>query len=77
MAKKVLKLNFKNQKDKIKTITIANPKEGLSKEVVQDAMSKIVEAKAFSKEEVNLYATVDSAKYYTTQSDEIFDTDAE
>ena len=77
MAKKVLKLNFKNPKDKTKTITIANPKEGLSKEVVQDAMSKIVAAKAFSKEEVELYTSVDSAKYYTTQSDEIFDTDAE
>lgn len=77
MAKRVLKLSFKNEKNKTKTIAIANPKEGLSKEVVQDAMSKIVEAKAFSKEEVNLYATVDSAKYYTTQSDEIFDTDAE
>lgn len=77
MAKRVLKLSFKNEKNKTKTITIANPKEGLSKEVVQDAMSKIVGAKAFSKEEVNLYAAVDSAKYYTTQSDEIFDTDAE
>lgn len=49
MAKKVLKLSFKNQKDKTKTITIANPKEGLSKEVVQDAMAKIVAAKAFSR----------------------------
>lgn len=77
MAKRVLKLSFKNEKNKTKTITIANPKEGLSKEAVQDAMAKIVGAKAFSKEEVNLYATVDSAKYYTTQSDEIFDTDAE
>ena len=73
MAKKVLKLSFKNQKDKTKTITIANPKEGLSKEVVQDAMAKIVAAKAFSKEEVELYTSVDSSKYYTTQSDEIFD----
>ena len=73
MAKKVLKLNFKNQKDKIKTITIANPKEGLSKEVVQDAMTKIAATKAFTKDEVVLYDSVDSAKYYTTQSDEIFD----
>ena len=54
MAKRVLKLSFKNEKNKTKTITIANPKEGLSKEVVQDAMSKIVEAKAFSKEDVSL-----------------------
>ena len=77
MAKKVLKLNFKSQKNKIKTITIANPREGLSKEVVQDAMSKIVAAKAFSKEEVELYTSVDSAKYYTTQADEIFDNEAE
>ena len=73
MAKKVLKLNFKNQKDKIKTLTIANRREVLSKEVVQYEISKIVEAKAFSKEEVELYTSVDSAKYYTTQSDEIFD----
>jgi hypothetical protein len=77
MAKRVLKLSFKNEKNKTKTITIADPKDGLSKEVVQDAMSKIVAAKAFSKEEVELYTSVDSAKYYTTQSDEIFDTDAE
>lgn len=75
--KKVLKLSFKNEKNKTKTITIADPKDGLSKEVVQNAMSNIVEAKAFSKDEVNLYAAVDGAKYYTTQSDEIFDTDAE
>ena len=62
MAKKVLKLSFKNQKDKTKTITIANPKEGLSKEVVQDAMAKIVAAKAFSKEEVELYTSVEDRK---------------
>ena len=73
MAKKVLKLNFKNQKGKTKTITIADPKDGLSKEVVQASMAKIVDAKAFSKEEVEIYTSVDSAKYYTTQSDQIFD----
>ncbi|WP_289760572.1 DUF2922 domain-containing protein [Lactobacillus taiwanensis] len=77
MAKKVLKLNFKNEKGKTKTITIANPKEGLDKAVVQDSMSKIAGAKAFIKDEVALYESVDSAKYYTTQSDNIFDTDAE
>ncbi|OYR96272.1 DUF2922 domain-containing protein [Lactobacillus taiwanensis] len=75
--KKVLKLHFKNAKDKTKMITIADPKEGLSKDVVQASMDQIVAAKAFSKEEVALYESVDSAKYYTTQSDNIFDTDAE
>ena len=42
MAKRVLKLSFKNEKNKTKTITIADPKDGLSKEAVQDAMAKIV-----------------------------------
>lgn len=75
--KKVLKLHFKNAKDKTKMITIADPKEGLSKDVVQASMDQIVAAKAFIKDEVALYESVDSAKYYTTQSDNIFDTDAE
>ena len=49
MAKRVLKLSFKNEKNKTKTITIANPKEGLSKEVVQDAMSRLSKRKLLAK----------------------------
>lgn len=75
--KKVLKLNFKNAKGKTKTITIADPVEGLSKEVAEGAMNQIASSKAFTKDEVALYETVDSAKYYTTQSDQIFDVEAE
>lgn len=75
--KKVLKLNFKNAKDKTKMITIADPKEGLDKAVVQASMDQIVATKAFVKDEVALYESVDSANYYTTQSDEIFDSEAE
>ena len=77
MAKKVLKLVFKNAKEKSKMITIADPKEGLSKEVVQESMTKIAATKAFTKDEVVLYDSVDSAKYYTTQADEIFDNESE
>ena len=59
MAKKVLKLVFKNAKEKSKMITIADPKEGLSKEVVQESMTKIAATKAFTKDEVVLYDSVD------------------
>lgn len=73
--KKVLKLVFKDSEYKTGTITIQDPKPDLAKETVQAAMEKIAATGAFGKAGVTFYSIVDSAKYYTTQSDELFDLD--
>ena len=71
--KKVLKLKFKDENGKTTVISIANPKLDLSSDVVKASMQKIVDAGNFNKDGVRLYASVASAQYYTTQSDDIFD----
>lgn len=70
--KKVLKLKFKNSDGKNVVLTVRYPREDLKKEDVKAAMQKLVDSKAFSKDEVYPYAEVVSASYYTTQSDDIF-----
>lgn len=75
MATKVLKLTFKNSKGKKSNLTIQNPKDGLDENTVKTAMQGIVDANVFEKEEINLYSSVVSAKYYTMQSDSIFTTE--
>lgn len=74
MANKVLKLTFADGSNgyKNKTITIKSPKKGLTKEAVQTAMEQIVSANAFSSADLPVYAKVVSAKYYTSQTDNIF-----
>lgn len=71
--KKVLKLTFKNSEGKTNVITISNPKEDLTAETVKDSMQKIADSKAFVQAGVELYASVEGAHYYTTQSDAVFD----
>lgn len=74
--KKVLKLKFKTAEGKTSMITVRYPKEDLSADVVKSAMQKIVDADAFEKDGVKVYAKVVGAEYYTTQADDIFE-DAE
>lgn len=75
MATKVLKLVFKNSKGKKSNLTLQNPKDNLDEATVKVAMESIVKSNVFEKEEVNMYASVVGAKYYTTQSDDIFTTE--
>lgn len=77
MANKVLKLTFADGSNdyKNKTITIKSPRKGLTKETVQTAMNQIVSANAFSFADSPVYAKVISAKYYTSQTDNIFKVD--
>lgn len=79
MANKVLKLTFADGSNgyKNKTITIKSPKKGLTKETVQTAMDQIVSANAFSSADLPVYAKTISAKYYTSQTDNIFEVDKE
>lgn len=72
MATRVLKLTFKNSKGKKSNLTIQKPKEGLDEATVKAAMGEIVKANIFEKEEIALYSDIVGAKYYTTQSDDIF-----
>lgn len=71
--KKVLKLKFKTAEGKTSMITVRYPKEDLSSETVKSAMQKIVDADAFEKDGVKVYAKVVGANYYSTQSDDIFE----
>lgn len=72
MATKVLKLTFTDAENNNTTISLANPKEGLTQEQTKAAMEQIASANAFSRLGVNKFAKVVGAKYYTTQSDAIF-----
>lgn len=72
MATKVLKLTFTNGEGKNSSISLANPKEGLTEDQVKTAMEQIVSSNAFGKWGVKKFAAVVGAKYYTTQSDAIF-----
>ncbi|KAA8792355.1 DUF2922 domain-containing protein [Lactobacillus crispatus] len=74
--KKVLKLKFKTAENKTSMITVRYPKENLAADVVKAAMQKIVDAAAFEKDGVAIYAKVVGAEYYTTQTDDIFASDA-
>ena len=74
--KKVLKLKFKTAEGKTSMITVRYPKQDLSSETVKSAMQKIVVAAAFEKDGVAIYAKVVGAEYYTTQTDDIFASDA-
>ena len=76
MAKKVLKLVFASSQNKNKTITLNNPKDGLDEATVKSAMDKIAAAKAFDLDGVVIYDTVVGAKYYTTETDDIFKADS-
>lgn len=58
-------------------ITVRYPKENLAANVVKAAMQKIVDAAAFEKDGVAIYAKVVGAEYYTTQADDIFEDKAE
>ena len=75
MATKVLKLTFENSKGRKNSLTIQKPKNGLDEATVKAAMQKIADADVFEKEEISLYHKVVGAKYYTTDSEEIFTTE--
>ena len=68
---------MKKTEGKTSMITVRYPKEDLSADVVKSAMQKIVDAAAFEKDGVAIYAKVVGAEYYTTQTDDIFEDNAE
>lgn len=72
MADKVLKLVFEAGDGKHRTLVISNPKEGLTEAQVRDAMKDIISGKMFVKDGFQKFAKIVSAKYYSSQSDEIF-----
>ncbi len=69
-----LRLTFQNGEGKTQVLSISNPKKGLEAAAVKAAMQKIVDAKAFqTKAGDEKFVKVVSAKYYTTNSNVMFD----
>lgn len=66
-----LKLKFKTSKGKFAYMRISNPKKGLTKELVQEAMVNIAGTRAFRKDDQILYLTPLAAKYVTTTEEAI------
>lgn len=70
---KVLKLKFKTEEDKTRSISVKFPKENLDAETVRKAMEAVVASDAFEKDGVKLYTKTAGAYYYTTSQEDIFD----
>lgn len=70
---RVLRLKFKNEEDKTKSISVKFPKENLDAETVRKAMDAIVAADAFEKDGAKLYTKTAGAYYYTTSQEDIFE----
>ncbi|WP_158589177.1 DUF2922 domain-containing protein [Atopobacter sp. AH10] len=60
---KNLVLKFKNAKGKLTNYTIRSPKEGLSEQVVRQAMEKIVKANISSSEGQAVFLGTEGAQY--------------
>ncbi|WP_375663878.1 DUF2922 domain-containing protein [Bartonella sp. CL63NXGY] len=72
MAATVLKLTFIGSLGKSHTIQIANPKKGLDKDTVLNAMNKIAQTHMFFKNDEELYVTPKRAAYLTSSSEPVF-----
>ncbi|TSO26855.1 DUF2922 domain-containing protein [Lactobacillus sp. LL6] len=70
---KSLKMTFLNSKNKKTSITLNNAAPGLEEAAVRDAMSIISQENIFSKEEVDLYKTPQSAQYIERTVTSVFD----
>ncbi|WP_282802194.1 DUF2922 domain-containing protein [Secundilactobacillus kimchicus] len=73
MNKQVLQLRFKNINGKQHTISITNPKAGLTESTVKKVMEDIAASGLFVKDGVALYATIDGASYVDTTTAKVFE----
>ncbi|MBD5806230.1 DUF2922 domain-containing protein [Limosilactobacillus walteri] len=68
----ILKLKFKDTTGKSHFFKIANPKKGLSKETVRQAMEMMAATHLIKKGDEELTATPVGAKYVTTTEEAVY-----
>ena len=73
---KHLELNFADEAGKNKKLTIRKPLLGLTEADILPVMEKVVDSDIFEKDGLDPYAAVKSARYVTTQVDEIYAAEA-
>lgn len=70
-----LELRFKTDEGKNKSITIGNPKAGLTEAEIAPAMQTIIDSDIFFKDGSDLYASARSARYVRTEVEEVYNTE--
>ena len=68
-----LRLSFKNEENKTKSISLPKAAVGLTEKEVRDAMDDIVAADVFQKDGVDLYKTPCGAEYIERTINVVFD----
>lgn len=75
---KILKLKFKGSLGNVHTLQVAHPKDGLTKEVVEDAMNKIANTHLFmGKNDEENFSTPQGASYVSTTTEPIYAVDSD
>lgn len=69
---KELKLLFKTNEGKVKSLTLEKPKANLERATVEAAMQKVVAANAFEKAGVKLFTAIVGADYVERTTTPIF-----
>ena len=67
-----LEMNFLNEEGKNKKLTIRKPVLGLTETEIVPVMQKVVDSDIFEKDGCDPYAAVKSARYVTTEVEEIY-----
>lgn len=68
-----LRLSFKNEENKTKSISLANAAVSLSEKEIRDAMDEIAAADVFQKDGVDLYKIPCGAEYIERTVNVVFD----
>ncbi|MDN6194130.1 MAG: DUF2922 domain-containing protein [Alkalibacterium sp.] len=68
-----LELKFKTSEGKTRTLSVNQPTLGLEPTLVQEAMEAIAAQNIFEQEDVQLYNQVQSARYVTRSTNDLFE----
>lgn len=73
MTTTTLRLSFKNEENKTKSISLANAAVNLSEKEIRDVMDEIAAADVFQKDGVDLYKIPCGAEYIERTVNVVFD----
>lgn len=70
--KKRLELNFQDEANRNRRLTINRPEDGLTEELIKPAMEKLSGSTIFNENGLNPYANIVGARYVQTNVTEVF-----
>lgn len=68
-----LELLFLNEEGKSRKLSIRNPQENLSEEIVREAMDTIIAQDMFENEGISLYSQIKGARYVARTVTDVFE----